>query len=155
MCGWEVRLTAVRWVVVDSDAAAVVTALHRDAAVGPARFWCRPAGTKVLGLDVGVAVVLVVVAADRSYANVLPALSQPVAIVGGGGVREAEKGGCRRALGQRGDRLGAAPGRQLVVHRWDGWGRGWRWSGLGGGRGRGRRWGGLGGGRAGALTGAC
>ena len=117
MCAWEVNLTAVRWVVVDADAAAVVTALHPNADVGPTCFWCRPAGTKVLGLDVRVAVAD---AAERSYENVLPAQSQPVAIVGGGGVREGEKAGCRRALRLRGDRHGAAPGRQLVVNRWDG-----------------------------------
>ena len=118
---WEIDLTAVRWVIVDSDAAAVVTALRPDAGVGPACFWRRPAGTKVLGLKVGVAVAVAAAAAvEQSYDTVLPALSQPVAIVGGGGVRESEKGGCRRALRPRGYRHGAAPVRQRVVNRWNG-----------------------------------
>ena len=126
------RLTAERWAIVDTDAAAVVTAQGPDAAVGPACFRGGPAGTPVSVLDVGVAsgvfTVPVLTGNDDSGAgagalghavtvllNLLPTLPSSVTIVGGGRVRKSEKSGGRRAFRLRGDRPGAAPVRQEVV----------------------------------------
>ena len=129
-----VSLTAERRVIVDTDAAAVVTAQGPNAAVGPACFRGGPAGTPVLVLDVGIAVAVSTVltcnadsgagagagAGALGHAvtvllNLLPTLPSSMTIVGGGGVRKSEKSGGRRALRLRGDRPGAAPVRQEVV----------------------------------------